>query len=54
MSAYPVGAFMIRGNELSWRPAIDVNRIILGGQIVAIVAMLTIRAIVQARANARG
>jgi len=54
MRAYPVGAFLIRGNELSWRPAIDVNQIILGGQIVAIVAMLTIRAIVKARATATG
>jgi len=25
-----------------WRPAIDVNRIILGGQLVAITALLTI------------
>jgi len=54
MSARPIGAFLIRGNEISWRPAIDVNRIALGGQIVAIVALLTIRAIVKARAKAKG
>ncbi len=52
LSARPVGAFVIRGNEMSWRPAVDVNRIILGGQIVAIVALLTLRSIVKARATA--
>jgi uncharacterized spore protein YtfJ len=54
VTARPVGAFIIRGGELSWRPAVDVNRIVLGGQAVAIVALLTIRAIIKARAKARG
>jgi uncharacterized spore protein YtfJ len=52
MGARPVGAFMIRDGELRWRPAVDVTRIILGGQLVAIVALLTVRAIVKARAKA--
>ncbi len=52
MGARPVGAFMIREGELRWRPAVDVNRIIFGGQVVAIVALLTVRAIVKARAKA--
>ena len=52
LSARPVGAFLIRGDEVSWRPAVDINRIVLGGQVVAIVALLTIRAIVKARAKA--
>ena len=54
MSARPVGAFLIRGDEMTWRPALDLNRIVLGGQIVAVVALLTIRTIVKARAKARG
>jgi uncharacterized spore protein YtfJ len=41
MIARPVGAFIIREGELSWRPAVDVNRIVLGCQVVAIVALLT-------------
>ena len=53
VNARPVGAFIIRGGELSWRPAVDVNRIILGGQVVAVVALLTIRAIIKARAKAK-
>ena len=53
LSARPVGAYLIRGDEVTWRPAVDLNRIVLGGQIVAIVALLTIRAIVRARAKAQ-
>jgi hypothetical protein len=32
---------------------VDVNRIILGGQVVVVVALLTVRAIVRSRAKAR-
>jgi uncharacterized spore protein YtfJ len=51
LGARPVGAFLVRGDELQWRPAVDVNRIALGGQIVAIVALLTIRSIVKIRSK---
>lgn len=54
VSARPVGMFVIRGDELSWRPAVDVNRVVLGAQIVAIAALLTVRSIVKARARSRG
>ena len=53
MSARPVGAFLIQGNEMTWKPALDLNRIVLGGEIVAIFALLTIRTIVRARAKAK-
>ena len=53
VSARPVGAFLIKGDDLTWRPAVDVNRVVLGAQVVAIVALLTIRTIVKARAKAR-
>lgn len=52
VSSRPVGAFVIKEGTVRWRPAIDVNRIILGGQVVAVVALLTIRAIVKARRKA--
>jgi uncharacterized spore protein YtfJ len=51
LTARPVGAFIIRDGEVSWRPAVDVNRIVLGGQVVAIVALLTVRAIIKAKAK---
>jgi uncharacterized spore protein YtfJ len=53
VTARPVGAYVLREGELSLRPAVDVNRIILGGQAVVIVALLTIRAIIKARAKAK-
>jgi uncharacterized spore protein YtfJ len=53
VTARPVGAFIIRDGDLSWRPAVDVNRIVLGGQVVAVVALLTVRAIVKARSKAK-
>ena len=33
LSATPAGAYVIRGGAVEWQPAIDVNRIVLGGQI---------------------
>jgi uncharacterized spore protein YtfJ len=53
LSARPVGAFLIRGDEVMWRPAVDLNKVILGAQVVAVVALLTIRAIVKTRAKSR-
>lgn len=50
----PTGVFVIKDGDVSWRPAIDVNRVVLGGQIVAIVALLTIRTIAKLRAQTSG
>lgn len=52
VNAKPLGAFVVRGDDVVWRPAIDVNRVILGGQIVAIVALLTVRTLLKLRAKA--
>jgi uncharacterized spore protein YtfJ len=52
LSAKPAGVYVVRGNEVSWQPAIDVNRIVLGGQIVAIVFLLVLRSIVKSRSAA--
>ncbi len=56
LSARPAGAYVISGRRVRWRPALDVNRIILGGQLVAAVALLTAGRLLQARmrAAARG
>jgi uncharacterized spore protein YtfJ len=40
--ARPVGAWVIRGDEAKWEPAVDVTRIVLGGQIVALTALLVV------------
>ena len=49
--ARPAGVYVITGDRVTWQPALDLNRVILGGQIVAIVLLLTIRAIARARAR---
>ena len=53
LSARPVGAWVIKDGDATWRPAIDLNRVILVGQIVAIVALLSVRSIVKAWAKRR-
>jgi uncharacterized spore protein YtfJ len=40
MMARPSGAWIIEGDEVTWKPAVDVNRIVLGGQLVGLVAIL--------------
>ncbi len=44
LHARPAGAFVIRGDDVSWQPAIDVNRIAAG-----ILAFLTLRLLLRRR-----
>jgi uncharacterized spore protein YtfJ len=48
----PAGAYVIKGDSVTWVPAVDVNRLLLGFQIVMIVFFLTVRSIAKARAKA--
>jgi hypothetical protein len=50
-AARPVGAWVIKDGDVRWRPPLDLNRVILVGQIVAIVALLTMRSIVKSIAK---
>ena len=49
LTARPAGMYVIREGEATWQPALDLNRVILGGQIVAIVALLVLRSIFRRR-----
>ncbi|MBU6424205.1 MAG: sporulation protein [Chloroflexi bacterium] len=53
MSASPAGAFVIKDGAVTWRPAIDVNRTIVGGQIATIVFLLVVRSVAKAFAKRR-
>ncbi len=53
MSAAPVGAYVIKDGKVSWMPAVDVNRVILGGQLVAIFMLLTFRGFMRHRMRER-
>jgi uncharacterized spore protein YtfJ len=49
LSARPVGVFVVKDGKVDWRPSVDINRAILGGQIVAVVALLTLRTFLRTR-----
>ncbi len=53
LHASPAGVYVIRGETVSWEPALDLNRVILGGQLVAVVLILAIRSVARARARHR-
>ena len=54
MSAKPLGVFVLRDGKVTWRPAIDINKVIIGGQIVAVTALLVARAVLTAYAARTG
>ena len=48
-SARPVGVYVLRDGDAHWRPAVDVNRAILGGQLLGLVCVLAIRSVLRRR-----
>lgn len=42
VSVRALGVYVVRGDDVLWRPALDLNRVILGGQIVGAIAVLAI------------
>jgi uncharacterized spore protein YtfJ len=40
----PLGVYVVDGEGVHWRPALDLNRVILGGQIVAAVTVTVVGA----------
>ncbi|MBX6749297.1 MAG: sporulation protein [Micromonosporaceae bacterium] len=51
LKAKPAGAFIIKQGKVRWQPAVDVNRVILGAQVVAVTALLVARAVILHRAR---
>ena len=49
VQARPAGAFVIHDDDVQWRPAIDANRIIMGGQLIAAAALLLAASVVRSR-----
>jgi uncharacterized spore protein YtfJ len=47
----PSGVFVIRDGSVNWQPAFDLNRVMLGGQVLAVVALLTLRSVLRSRAR---
>lgn len=42
-SAKPAGAWVIRGDDVQWRPALDLNLVLRGGLIVVLLTVLKLR-----------
>ncbi len=53
VSARPAGAYVVREGEVVWQPAVDVNRAIAIGGVVAVFFLITLRSITKARSKAR-
>ncbi|HEU4867254.1 MAG TPA: spore germination protein GerW family protein [Actinomycetota bacterium] len=43
LHAAPVGVYVIRGEKVTWVPSFDLNRVILGAQLTAVVALVVSR-----------
>lgn len=53
VTARPVGAYVIRAGRVEWHEATDRARIMLGWQIVSVVAILVLRSMYKQRAKTR-
>jgi len=53
LSARPVGAYVIKDGTVTWEPAFDLSRVVFRGQLVGLVALLTLAWVVRARRRPR-
>jgi len=47
--ARPVGVFVVDSEGVQWKPAGDITRIVVGGQLVAVAALLLLRRLLGSR-----
>jgi uncharacterized spore protein YtfJ len=47
LRASPAGVYVIKGGEVEWKPALDMNRLTLQRAAVAVVALLVLRSIIR-------
>ncbi|MEV0198936.1 spore germination protein GerW family protein [Nonomuraea sp. NPDC050691] len=48
-AAWPAGVYVIKNDDVRWQPAVDVTRIVVGGQIAFVVLVLALRSILNKR-----
>lgn len=53
LAARPAGVYVLTGEQVRWQPAVDVTRIVVGAQVVAVVALLTWRSVAKAWLKSR-
>lgn len=49
----PIGVYVVRGADVQWQPALDLGRVILGGQLVGLVAVVAVSWAVRRRGRRR-
>jgi uncharacterized spore protein YtfJ len=49
LTAKPAGAYVVADGHVSWEPAVDVNRIVLGAQVAAVIIALVVGSVLRAR-----
>lgn len=50
----PVGAYVVSGGQVTWRPALDLNRVILGGQATVAIVAVAAACVLRSRRRRRG
>jgi uncharacterized spore protein YtfJ len=51
LKAAPAGVYVIKGGEVEWKPAVDVNRLALQRAGIIVVALLVVRSIIRTLAR---
>jgi uncharacterized spore protein YtfJ len=51
--ASPTGAWVITDGQVEWKPAVDVTKIVIMGQVVGLVALLVVRSVARELAGRR-
>ena len=51
LRATPAGVYVIKDGDVQWQPAMDLTRIAIMGQIVAIVFLLVVRSVLRSRTS---
>jgi uncharacterized spore protein YtfJ len=49
LMASPAGMYVLRNGDVKWRPAVDLNRVVMGIQLVAITGLFVLRALLTRR-----
>jgi uncharacterized spore protein YtfJ len=53
VSARALGVYVVRGDDVVWRPAVDVTRVVLAGQAVAAITVLALARVIRRRSGRR-
>jgi hypothetical protein len=52
IGARPVGAYVIQGSQVKWKPAFDLSRVIFRGQIIVLTALIVAGWVLRSRGRA--